>query len=379
LIGKKNIFIKNYSNKKMLILAIGDPHFRPENAQATIEFTEKVTQLVLDKNPDVIVVLGDLLHTHEKLHSLVMNTALDFLDCLRKLKPTFILVGNHDMSSNTQFLNDNHWMNVLKGKENLTVVDRVVKYENIVLAPYVYPGRLKEALDTSPGWEKANIIFLHQEMKGCKMGAIISNDGDEWDENLPLIVSGHIHDTQYVGDNIYYPGSAIQHGFGETSKKIVALVSDKWEIEEVDLKLPKKKTIYIDSIDLRDFNLQQDDRVSYRLVVGGGIDDFNIFRKSKKYEKLKHTGMKIVFKHKKYTGDEANGDETNGDETNGDETKDETIKSFENILSKLIKESDNAIIGKVYEQLREDGELSETPEKQNKIQRITKEELEFED
>jgi DNA repair exonuclease SbcCD nuclease subunit len=337
--------------KATSILVIGDPHFRPDNARATEEFTKKIVQLIIDRDPDFVVVLGDVLHTHEKLHSLVMNQAVHFLDELRKLKKTFVLVGNHDMSSNTQFLNDNHWMNALKNKDNLVIVDRVVHYRDYVLCPYVYPGRLREALDTCDGWESARVLFLHQEMKGCKMGAIISEEGDIWDSDNSLIVSGHIHDKQQVRGNIYYPGSALQHGFGESGDKVVSLITDSAmetkpgfsDIEEIVLDLPKKKTIYLSSEDLEQFDFETveskgDDRTKYRIVVSGNINEFKIFRTGSKYDKLKEKDVKVVFKYKK-------------SEESKEESKEQCHyieQPFESILEQMISDLGDYYISDVY-------------------------------
>ena len=68
------------------------------------------------------------------------------------------------------------------------------------------------------------IIFSHQEFSGCKMGAIISIEGDKWSLDYPHIVSGHIHSRQIPQKNIYYPGAAMQHAFGESEKNIIAFL-----------------------------------------------------------------------------------------------------------------------------------------------------------
>ena len=54
------------------------------------------------------------------------------------------------------------------------------------------------------------------------MGAIISVEGDKWSLKFPNVISGHIHERQIPQKNIYYPGSAMQHAFGESKKNIIA-------------------------------------------------------------------------------------------------------------------------------------------------------------
>ncbi len=38
----------------------------------------------------------------------------------------------------------------------------------------------------------------------------------KWDHSFPLVISGHIHSEQRPQKNIFYPGSVIQHAFGES-------------------------------------------------------------------------------------------------------------------------------------------------------------------
>ena len=86
------------------------------------------------------------------------------------------------------------------------------------------PGRFHEALGTKK-WTDATCIWAHQEFYGCKMGAIVSVEGDKWDLHSPLVISGHIHSKQRPQENVYYSGSAMQHAFGESEKNIIAYIS----------------------------------------------------------------------------------------------------------------------------------------------------------
>jgi hypothetical protein len=55
------------------------------------------------------------------------------------------------------------------------------------------------------------------------MGAILSEKGDPWSSENPPIISGHIHDEQKVGTNIWYPGSAMQHGYSSNTPCLYVL------------------------------------------------------------------------------------------------------------------------------------------------------------
>lgn len=287
------------------ILFIGDPHFQITNLHEVNLFMPEMKKLALTTSPDVIIIAGDLLHTHERLHTTVLNKAYEFVKDMRDVAPTYILVGNHDYISNTQFLTDNHWMNSMKEWTDVEIVDTVreisVKGSRFVLVPYVYPGRFKEALDTndsSSAWDKADCIFAHQEFKGCKMGAIVSEIGDQWDEKHPFVVSGHIHSKQRPQQNIYYPGTPMQIAFGESENNIVPLLefrgSREPKIEEFSLEMPGKKIVYMDASELDKFEVTGDDKV--RITLSGDHTEFKSVKKTKKYKDLVEKGVKIVFK-----------------------------------------------------------------------------------
>ena len=183
------------------VIVIGDQHFKIDNVQEVDIFISKITSLIKEKKPDFIVLLGDLLDTHERIHSVPLNRAYKFIDNMRNISKTYILVGNHDMSDNQQFMTDNHWLNGLKEWNNVVVVDKIISdvigHKKFIFCPYVYVGRFEEALNLlDTDWKDSQCIFAHQEFYGCKMGAFNSIDGDKWDLENPQVISGHIHLNQ---------------------------------------------------------------------------------------------------------------------------------------------------------------------------------------
>jgi DNA repair exonuclease SbcCD nuclease subunit len=305
-------------------LIFGDLHFRSNTPPLTLQdFMSFSYDVTSTSSPNHIIILGDVLHTHQDLESYSLNIAQTFITKLSELITgnVYVLVGNHDMYNNQQFLNTNHWMNCLKPIPRVVVIDKDYSTElegyKILMAPYVPPGMLEKALENHYVHEH-NLVLLHQEMRGCKMGAIVSEQGDEWYDNYPPIVSGHIHNRQYVGTNIYYPGSVMQHAFGESSDKgLLLLILSKEEMKNEEL-FPKfggvyyygttiqheigmKKIIYSSFEDLKDVVIPVDTKYEIKICVKDevGINQFKAFRKSKLYENFKKRGVKIVFKQKK--------------------------------------------------------------------------------
>lgn len=335
------------------VIAIGDQHFKVDNIQQVELFIEKIEELAIERKPDIIVCLGDLLHEHERLHTIPLNKAHEFIDRLRKITLTFVLVGNHDYIGNMQFLSENHWLNSMKEWDDVVVVDKVVSHiqngVKLVFTPYVPPGRFEEALETLPsGFKDANCIFAHQEFFGCQMGAMVSVDGDKWPEDYPFVISGHIHSRQKIQSNVYYSGAAFQHAFGESEVNTIPIITfddeNKNNIEEVDLNLPRKKIIRVDIDKIDDFVLKEKeskDQIKLTLV-GENSDDFKAFKETKKYKDLTKKGVKINFKlDKEY--------ELNKKDNISKIINNENPCDFQTILQELLEKESDKNLKEFYE------------------------------
>ena len=346
------------------VLFIGDPHFQVNNIPEVELFMERIINLATEKKPDRIIIAGDILHTHERLHTLALNKAYELVDNMRLIAKTYVLVGNHDYISQSQFLTNNHWMNGMKEWRNTVIVDSVVSEviggEKFVFVPYVPPGRFEEALNTLEGnWRDASCIFAHQEFAGCKMGAIISVEGDKWSVDNPYVVSGHIHSRQIPQKNIYYSGSAMQHAFGESEKNIIAyftFTESSYECEEIDLKLPRKKIVYLDVEDVDNYKVPNTED-SIKVTVSGNYDEFKALKKTKKYKNLLDQGVKVVFKPKKLNKAKKEVNE-NGDENNDVDGVESNGTDFKAILSSIVSGEKNAYLLKAYELIVNGKEMS---------------------
>jgi predicted phosphodiesterase len=300
--------VENHTNK---ILFIGDPHFKIKNVEYIPLFTSRIVGIIESNELDFVVVAGDLLDNHDRVDVEPLNLAINFIDSIRKLVKTFVLVGNHDYKNNQQFLSNNHWMNALKWWDNVTIVDDVIEHDNFLFVPYVPPGRFVEAIETKfkkPFEFKA--LFAHQEFYGCKMGPIESKHGDKWNLDWPLVVSGHIHSKQWPQPNIYYPGSAMQHAFGQsTGNTISLLVLDNQELicEEIDLKMPKLVIKYMSINDvLKPLKFKLTQYKKYKIILQGTQEEFQAFKKNLRYKELLAEGYKIVFKLKNMLNNDLN-------------------------------------------------------------------------
>ena len=308
----------------MKLLVIGDTHFKVDNIQESEHFCLEVEKWLTVNPVDSIVLLGDILHYHEKLETFALNLAVKFITMCSSRSPTYCLVGNHDATSNTIYCASSHWMNVLSHVPNVTVVDKPTwllnektTNEKILCCPYVSDGRFVESLNEfAAEWQQAQVIFAHQTFNGAKMGAIVASKVEEWKLEWPQVISGHLHDRQRPQANLYYTGSSQQLAFGEKEDKSLACVEVGQTVEwsEVFLDIKHRKIIHttldkLDSLRLVDPNTQ------YKIVIQDEENNIKAFKKTSKFLDLeKLQGVKSVqFKPKPTLGSEPQSRESSND------------------------------------------------------------------
>jgi predicted phosphodiesterase len=331
------------------IIAIGDQHFKVDNIPEIELFIEKIIDIVNEKQPDLVVLLGDMLDTFDRINIYALNKACEFINRLRKISKTIVIVGNHDMGA-LSFLTQNHWLNPLKEWENAVIVDKPVieeiNGEKFIFVPFVPNGMFEKALSIlDDNWKDASIIFCHQEFYGCSMGSIISVEGDKWILEYPQIISGHIHNKQKPQENIFYIGSSTQTSFGDDENKVVAYIefeNKKHIVEEIELSLPKKKILHMDIDEVNDFNYEEtNDKI--KVSVSGVYEEFKTFKKTKKYKEMINKGIKVVFKPKRIETKLKNQSIQDNINLNKDSN------NFKEILETMIEKQGNPWLTEVYE------------------------------
>jgi DNA repair exonuclease SbcCD nuclease subunit len=291
----------------MKILVIGDPHFKVTNVAETEVMCKKIIEYITKSTPDLIVILGDVLDTNERIHMTPLIHASNFMKACQDLAPLYVIIGNHDRRHNKVFLTPDHPFVALHGWHNTTICD-VVKFItindlNLLFVPYVEPGRFNDALNTCEHWQSAHIIFCHQEFKGAHMGPVISEHGDDWDAENPYVISGHIHEHQLVGTNIFYPGTPMQHHYDTNYEKWIWLFDIHPNIREhADLKyekwslnLPIKKEINLKIMDINGYKLEKN--VMLKINIEGTPSEIKTLLKHPKINEWKKKGVKIIYKY----------------------------------------------------------------------------------
>lgn len=337
----KRIVISLVTIKDMKYLVVGDVHIKLDNLPDIQLLIQKLNHEIIQRQPSFIVLLGDILHTHERIHTSCLQYAEELFSMCSGHCTTYVLVGNHDYISNSQFLTSHHWMTPFAKWNNIHIVDRVISFTvdqyNFIACPYVPDGRMVEALQTVPDWEKAHMIFGHQTLNGVKMGAVLAEQVEDWLPHYPFLCSGHIHDKQRVQPNLYYTGTPMQQAFGESHHKTIVQFtwSDGVVIqEEIALKVAVKRIEYITVQQAYSYQLQVEPYEMVRLTIKGTKEECSVFKKTPAFKKLNEI-TKIVF------------DEI----TNGKENTEEIISTFHDVLYKNIQS--NFFLTKLYKQYAE--------------------------
>lgn len=369
------------------ILSIGDPHFTIKSFHNVDCFLVELEKHLRNHKYDVIVMMGDLLHDHSHLQSQCLSKAFTFIEMLSNYSDCIVcIVGNHDATSNSLFLSTNHWMNCLKNKAKIKVIDEVThllisnnkqctwisdsnakksstlfqnldtsngsQISQLTFVPFCQDGRFYEALNLydSKMWKSSDIIFAHQLLDGCKMGAIICENVEKWLCNDPLIISGHIHSKQVVQPNLYYCGSSMMHSFGEENDKSLLSItienvsighknrmldslsvslpvsesnktnnsmkpsstasrtfpniniSDSRHVSfnEIVLDLWKKRILYLDLEQFKKIKVDSlEAKTQYKFSIRGYEHDFKSVKRLKLYKTLTDLNHKVIFKPSK--------------------------------------------------------------------------------
>ncbi len=308
------------------LFCIGDPHIRIQDEEDVNEYLNKL-EIALSNIPDLdyIIILGDILHNHETLHTESLNLAIQFFKCCKKYAKTFCLVGNHDYTNNSSFLKQNHWLNVCKEWDiNFIVIDKpetiIKRGLQFTLCPYVPDGLFLKALNEyADNWKQSQVIFSHQLLNGAKMGSIIAENIEEWEDDYPLLINGHIHSKQKVKHNFYCLGSSRYIGYGDLGKKscmLITIVNEEENeeennevspiinLKEISLGLKSKECITIilteDSIEhllshpkLNKPNLTKNNT---KIIFKGTQELLKSFKNTSIYKQCLQTFHKIIFK-----------------------------------------------------------------------------------
>ena len=135
------------------ILCIGDPHIKESSVIETQILGDKIVETINNEHPEIVVVMGDTLHNHEKINCTIQVMAVKFFERILEASPDlklYVIIGNHDIPNPHDFLPETHAFYSLKGRDRrLIIVDKPIiakhRWCNFLFVPFVPPGRFREA------------------------------------------------------------------------------------------------------------------------------------------------------------------------------------------------------------------------------------------
>jgi DNA repair exonuclease SbcCD nuclease subunit len=114
-----------------------------------------------------------------------------------------------------------------------------------------------------------------------------------------MVISGHIHEYQHLGENIVYPGSPIQHAFDEPPSKsllVVHLTNESIHHERWYVTVPIYYTYQLTADHVDTYTLPSLPPLSeIKLILKGSQSDIKAWNKSSKIREWRQRGVKIQF------------------------------------------------------------------------------------
>jgi predicted phosphodiesterase len=188
------------------VLYVGDPHAKPDVLDEMSALVGLICTTARQQQVDYICLLGDLFHTHSVIHSPVMAFWHRAFSEMTKIAPTYVIVGNHDMSMSGKKDDGVHAL-MLYRMDGLHVVSspQLLPWGAVGI-PYLVD---RDAMPAYAYYYKGTrTLVCHQTFTGSTYeNGFYAHDGVDPDL-LPqeYIISGHIHTPQRVG-KVWYPGS----------------------------------------------------------------------------------------------------------------------------------------------------------------------------
>ena len=121
----------------MRVLRCGDPHITVRNMEDAQNLLAFIYKLAVDQKVDQVEFLGDLMHTHAVIRVEVLEFWRVTLHALADKFNVIALVGNHDQPGSKEKEQVMNALNVFKGIEGVSIINKPMILNQIAYIPYM--------------------------------------------------------------------------------------------------------------------------------------------------------------------------------------------------------------------------------------------------
>lgn len=161
-----------------------------------------------------VIFCGDWHHNRSEISVDTLTVSAEIFELLSEFNLT-VITGNHDMYFKHR--TDVHSLNIVKGKENVNVIDKPFVLERFDKTLAFLPWGF--SLNDVPN---GDILFGHLEIESFKMNSMKDCDegmkASELLRKFNLIISGHFHtrhERNFGAGTILYTGNPFEMDFGD--------------------------------------------------------------------------------------------------------------------------------------------------------------------
>jgi len=264
------------------LLVTGDLHLTDDPAnEYRHSFMRELWSIAKQRQPDGIVILGDLTQEKDRHSASLVNRVVDHIDALASVAPVVILEGNHDYADEGSpffaFLSripDCTWVGAITDGADIGK-----QFKSCLFLPHT--RRYKEDWK-DVDFEAFEICFAHQTFTGASIGFGRQLEGVPL-EYIPArasVVSGDIHVPQSLGP-VIYAGAPYTINFGdEYTPRLLSIDLPNGRVRSIGVgTFPQKRLVVVGGIEeLPTAGFNERDIVKVRIRV----DDMGTWHSTKK-------------------------------------------------------------------------------------------------
>lgn len=218
---------------------------------------------MIEEDIDFLIIAGDLFHSPKPTIRTLNEVSKAFRKLVEHNIPVYIITGNHDTSdivSDKSAVLPYHFpeVGVFAYEDPLKVEEIKDDDGNVLIKLWLvsHQGILsqeKTMEQLNPDPEEFNMLVAHGSLYDEVYGGVLSTELEPREVVLPedvlslpwdLVLLGHIHTRQQIGDNRFYSGSLFRRGFadkeGDRGWTLWDIDTDSKEISKKDFTLPQR-------------------------------------------------------------------------------------------------------------------------------------------